>query len=59
MTLTTGEMGCLLVGMLLGAVLVLGLAGLAWFLVDVRRAVREGTPIEGDGIERARRRGEL
>lgn len=57
--LTSSEVACLLIGCLIGAVTVFGLAGLAWFFIDVRRAVTEGTQLQGDGLERAKRRGDL
>ena len=49
----------LLFGVVLGALLVFVLTGLAVWLLDVSRAVREGTQLEGDGIERAKKRGDL
>lgn len=57
--MTPAEVGCFLIGCVVGALGSFGLAGLAWFFVDVRRAVVEGPPIEGEGIERMRKRGEL
>lgn len=51
--------GSFFLGMLAGALAVFGLTGLALWFLDVKRAVVEGTPIQGDGIERAKRRGDL
>lgn len=47
-----------LVGCLVGSCLVFVLAGLAMYLLDVRRAIREGTIVEGEAIERNRKREE-
>ncbi len=49
----------LLFGVVLGALLVFVLTGLAVWFLDVSRAVREGTQLEGEGIERAKKRGDL
>jgi hypothetical protein len=59
MPATTGEAAWFLIGCLVGAVGVLVLTALAWFLIDVRRAVVEGTPISGEELERNRKRGTL
>lgn len=57
--MTPAEVGCFLIGCLAGAIATFGLAGLAWFFIDVRRAVVEGSQLDGEGIERMKRRGEL
>lgn len=48
-----------LVGGILGVVLLMALTGLLIWVLEVRSAVREGTALVGDGIERAKKRGEL
>lgn len=59
MILTTGELGCLLIGLLLGAGLVI-VAGFLVLGVNVwREGIREGTPIVGEELERNRKRGVL
>jgi len=49
----------LLLGIGLGALLVPGLTGLWLVWREWRSAFREGTPIVGEGLERAKRRGDL
>lgn len=56
---TPGEVTCMLEGCVIGAVAVLLLTVVAAGIQVWRAGWREGTPIEGDGIERAKRRGEL
>lgn len=53
---TPGEVMWFLWGNISGACLVFILAGVAWWFVDVRRAVREGTPLIGEAMERNRKR---
>ena len=48
-----------LVGCLVGAFLPFAGFGLVLAAREYRQAWREGTPIEGEAMERARRRGEL
>lgn len=51
--------GAFLLGCLVGACGVFVLTGLAFWFLEVRRGVIEGTQLDGDGIERAKKRGEL
>lgn len=51
------ELALLLEGVAIGAIGVFGLAGVAIYLDNVRRRV--GAPLVGDGIERAKKRGDL
>ncbi len=53
------ELALVLEGCVFGAVGVFVLAALAVWFDQVRRALREGTPLAGEGIERAKRRGDL
>ncbi len=45
-----------LLGMVAGVFVLLAATGMLLAVRDWREAVREGTPLDGDGIERAKRR---
>lgn len=64
LTLTQEQLDSLLQEAALGGALLLfclwvAARALAYFFVDVRSAIREGTPLSGEAMERNRKRGEL
>ncbi len=54
-----GVVAAFLIGWATGVLSVPFAAGVYLWWSELRAAVREGTPIEGEGLERAKRRGEL
>ena len=54
-----GIVAAFLIGTFVGVLLVPFVAGVWLWWREVRAAVREGTPIEGEALERAKRRGDL
>ncbi len=54
--MSAASLGIFLIGCLVGALGVLVLTGLALYFVDMRRALREGEMLEGDGLERLKKR---
>lgn len=57
--MTPGEVAALLVGIVIGVALSFVATWLALGFVEWRRGLREGTPIVGEALERAKKRGDL